>query len=170
MLVFVRAQFPPRSTPVSGSWSRYTIVTTTLYQIAGFDQSRADEYARNTRISVAGWLNLAHTAGDQQIGFAIDEISGSVTADGHIAVTARLGTLADSFETRCDFWLSAYVLTQEPQIDFSRPPIDWSTVTAQQIDDHSRRNLGDLLRPLVPARPRPVHRLPDFGQGRTPMS
>ena len=165
-LVYVRAQFPPHSTPADGGFTPYTVTTDTLYQIAGFDQSRAHEYATNTRISVAGWLNLAHSVGDQQVGFALDEVSGFITADGHIAFSAVVALQGDWFEIRCDFWISAYILTQEPQPDFSRPLIDWSTVMAQTIDSHSRRNLGELLQPLAPVKPRPIDRLPDFGQGR----
>ena len=136
-LVYVRAQFPSTTRGITGRIIREQLFTVTLYQIVGFDQSRAHEYMNNTRISVTGWLNLARTVGPQEFLFAIDEIWGGLTPDGHVSITANIASQATDFYTVHDYWLSAYILTQEPEHDFSRPPIDWSAMKTQSLIDRS---------------------------------
>ena len=150
-LIYVRAQFPPSSEPSTGRWDPKQLFTVTLYQIAGFDQSRLHEYAANTKISVTGWLNMAKTVGDQEIGFAIDEVWGNVTDDGHIAITANTSSKASDYETVHDFWLSAYILAEEPEHDFSRPPIDWSAIRGRATSNPAQSysaTTGIAHRPL----------------------
>jgi hypothetical protein len=146
-LVYVRAQFPPSSTPITTStFEPLQLFTVTLYQIAGFDQSRAHEYVKNTQISVTGWLNLGRTVGDQEIGFAIDRVWGSLTDDGHVAITADTAAQASDYATVHDFWLSAYILTQEPEQDFSRPPIDWTRLVSKSFTDRSFLHAAGVVR------------------------
>jgi hypothetical protein len=137
-LVYVRAQFPSNARPVTENFDRYPQFTVTLYQIAGFDQSRYHDYVQNTKISVSGWLNYVNSIGEQKFGFAVDELWGSVTDDGHIAISGNLAQQGNDFATVHDFWLSAYVLTQEPEQDFTRPPIDWSSVRKQALPGGSK--------------------------------
>ncbi|MDT5312397.1 MAG: hypothetical protein QOE74_1417 [Mycobacterium sp.] len=137
-LVYIRAQFPSNARPITGSIDRYTLFTVTPYQIAGFDQARYHEYVEHTRVSVSGWLNYVNSIGPQKVTFAVDELWGGVTEDGHIAIKGHVAGSADEFKTINDFWLSAYVLTQEPEQDFSRPPVDWSAVRAQALPRGSK--------------------------------
>jgi len=148
-LVYVRAQFPPASDPTTDHVDHKDLFTVTLYRIEGFDQTRADEYLRNTKISVTGFLNFARSVGDQHFVFAIDDVRGTITADGHIAIIASTGSLAEDFEITYDFWLSAYILTQEPQHDFTRPPIHWPPMgDSVQLHSPYSRQAGLTRRPV----------------------
>ena len=137
VLVYVRAQFPPGSRPLTGRIVREQLLTVTLYQIAGFDQSLAHEYARTTKISVTGWLNLVRSLGPQEITFAIDEVWGGLTPDGHVEITANIASQATDFQTVHDYGLSAYILTREPEYDYSKPPIEWSSAKVKAASDPS---------------------------------
>ena len=147
-LVYVRAQFPSHLEVTEGGLARWSIHGLTLYRIDGFSQAHADEYVRDTRISVAAWMNSLKNPTDQPFIIAIDTISASVAADGTIAIDAQIANQGDDFPGLVhDVWVSAYILTKEPQRDFTRPPIRWSrtdmiTEGAKRGPNYTEQGLG----------------------------
>jgi hypothetical protein len=122
-LVFVRGTFAG-STKQQANHRIYREKTlgVTAYQIDGFQQSRANDYIANTRWSVTGSIAYLSSDNDQDFVAAVDAIEGHLDSNGTFYVTADVATMIDDNILGLSFSLSCYILTQEPQPDFTRPP------------------------------------------------
>jgi hypothetical protein len=127
-LVFVRGNgVQPVPAPAQGAdnVSNWTHIGTTVYQIAGFDQTKAQEYLANTKFSVTGFLRFLTQNDDQDFVIGLDAVEGRLSSDGTLYMIATVGVqVENSMEFNLSF--SAYILTKEPQEDFTRPPSPFS--------------------------------------------
>lgn len=123
-LVFVRGRLTggPTTSGDSGDILRSTWFGVTAYRIDGFDQSRAADYLANTRFSVTAFLSFVYSHDDQAFTVAIDEIEGHLDNEGTFYVTGNLASAIDGDELDFNVSYCAYILVQEPQPDFTRPP------------------------------------------------
>jgi len=121
-LVFVRGDFAG-TTKVQRDGKLYQEVTATatVYRVEGFDQTKAQDYLVNTKFSVTGFLALLTSNDDQQFVAAVDSIEGHLAYDGTFYVIAKVATQISDEILSVSFKLSAYILIQEPQADFTGP-------------------------------------------------
>jgi hypothetical protein len=122
-LVFVRGTFGSSlSQQANHRIYREKSFGVTAYQIDGFQQSKANDYIANTRWSVTGFIAYISSENDQDFVAAVDSIEGHLQSDGTFYVIADIARMIDDNVLGLSFSLSCYILTQEPQPDFTRPP------------------------------------------------
>jgi hypothetical protein len=123
-LVFVRGRLSGGTTASGpgGSLLQSSGYGLSAYQIDGFEQARAPDYLANTRWSVVGFLDFISSEDDQSFTAAIDSIQGHLSSDGAFYVTFDLASQISGDELDFGFTFCAYILVQEPQPDFTRPP------------------------------------------------
>jgi hypothetical protein len=123
-LVFVRGRLSGGTTTSGpgGSLLQSNGYGLSAYQIDGFEQARASDYLANTRWSVVGFLDFISSEDDQSFTSAIDSIQGHLSSDGAFYVTFDLASQISGDELDFGFSFCAYILVQEPQPDFTRPP------------------------------------------------
>lgn len=123
-LVFVRGRLSGGTTTSGsgGSLLHGNGYGLSAYQIDGFEQSRAADYLANTRWSVTGFLDFISSEDDQSFTAAIDSIEGHLGSDGTFYVTFDVASQISGDELDFGFSFCAYLLVEEPQPDFTRPP------------------------------------------------
>jgi hypothetical protein len=122
-LVFVRGRLSGGTTTSgSGGLLHGTGYGLSAYQIDGFEQAHAADYLANTRWSVTGFLDFISSEDDQSFTAAIDTIQGHLSNDGAFYVTFDVASQISGPDLYFGFSFCAYLLVQEPQPDFTRPP------------------------------------------------
>jgi hypothetical protein len=150
-LVFVRGRLSggAEASGPSGSIVRTNGYGLSAYQIDGFEQARAADYLANTRWSIAGFLVFISSEDDQSFTSAIDSIQGHLSSDGVFYVTFDIASQISGNELDFDISFCAYILVQEPQPDFTRPPRRVPNITDRlKLEKWSSIRNRDLIRAI----------------------
>jgi hypothetical protein len=85
-----------------------------LFKIDGFQQSRADDYLANTKVSLTAFLRHMESEDDQTFLMAVDAIAPVLHSDGTLAAAVDLAAMLDDM-LLFNVYVTAYVLTEEPR-------------------------------------------------------
>jgi hypothetical protein len=91
-----------------------------LYAIDGFLHADLRSYQDNTIISITGFLSTMDIDDEDSFVIALDQVEARIDRDGRVQVSAWLAEQEGSHtDLTMAFFFSAYILTYEPQPEFS---------------------------------------------------